>query len=177
MASIREEIDLYSVNRLDTYVTTRCKRYGFTVQHARVLVRAAHGMTNKMIGDDMFIEETTVKTHLAKIAKILNAKDRTHAVHIAWTLGLLVREPAERSPLPAVSVPSFSGRVCPADVLAEALVRLHDAAFDGSVRFDEGNTNSFLSQAQAVLEASYRPLEVCIYCGAYTDAHRVEVAA
>jgi len=68
------------------------QRSGDDVLSAReieILGNAARGMGNRAIALHCRITEETVKTHMAKILAKLNANDRTHAVAIAITRGIL----------------------------------------------------------------------------------------
>ncbi|WP_430645269.1 response regulator [Agromyces sp. GXS1127] len=53
-----------------------------------VLALVAQGRTNGEIADDLFISETTVKTHIGRLLAKLGARDRVQAVIIAYEAGL-----------------------------------------------------------------------------------------
>jgi LuxR family maltose regulon positive regulatory protein len=55
----------------------------------QVLRCLAAGMSNRAIGEQLFISEPTVKFHLRNINSKLGASNRTHAVHLARANGLL----------------------------------------------------------------------------------------
>lgn len=54
-----------------------------------VLTRIARGQSNKQVGDDLGITESTVKNHVKNILAKLSAGDRTQAVTIALSRGLI----------------------------------------------------------------------------------------
>lgn len=54
-----------------------------------VLHGVAAGHTNAEIGAALFLSEHTVKTYLRRLLRRLDARDRTHAVHLAGKAGLL----------------------------------------------------------------------------------------
>ena len=54
-----------------------------------VLRRVAAGKSNKLIGVELCISESTVKAHMKSIMPKLDANDRTHAVMIALKRGIL----------------------------------------------------------------------------------------
>jgi len=54
-----------------------------------VLRLIAAGNANKQIADKLFIEETTVKSHVSSILSKLGANDRTHAVTIGLQRGII----------------------------------------------------------------------------------------
>jgi len=58
-----------------------------TVRELDVLRRAARGLSNKLIAEEMLISEHTVKGYLKNIMTKLQASDRTHAVTISIQRG------------------------------------------------------------------------------------------
>ncbi len=55
----------------------------------------ARGRSNSEIGDELFISETTVKTHVTHILQKLQLRDRVQAVVLAHEAGLLDETPGE----------------------------------------------------------------------------------
>jgi DNA-binding NarL/FixJ family response regulator len=60
-----------------------------TAREGDVLVRVARGLSNPEIGRELFISEATVKSHVMRIFGKLAVKDRTAAVTVAISRGLL----------------------------------------------------------------------------------------
>lgn len=58
-------------------------------RETEVLRLIAQGNSNKVIGEQLYIAEGTVKAHVNSILGKLNANDRTHAVTIAYQRGIL----------------------------------------------------------------------------------------
>jgi len=58
-------------------------------QEQQVLILIAEGLSNKEIASQLFIAETTVKSHVSKILAKLNAKRRTEAVRIGRELEII----------------------------------------------------------------------------------------
>jgi DNA-binding NarL/FixJ family response regulator len=54
-----------------------------------VLRLIAGGNSNKLIADQLFIGEATVKSHVTNILSKLGANDRSHAVTIALKRGII----------------------------------------------------------------------------------------
>jgi DNA-binding NarL/FixJ family response regulator len=54
----------------------------------------AEGMSNSEIGQELFISETTVKTHVTHILQKLGLRDRVQAVVLAYQTGVFEETPA-----------------------------------------------------------------------------------
>ncbi len=64
-----------------------------TAREHEVLRHVADGSSNAEIARDLWIEEGTVKTHVARILSKLGLRTRVHAVIYAYEHGLTVRTP------------------------------------------------------------------------------------
>ncbi|HEY0686162.1 MAG TPA: response regulator transcription factor [Steroidobacter sp.] len=60
-----------------------------SAREVEVLKGVARGNSNKMIGRELRISETTVKSHLKSILQKLDAQDRAHAVAVAARRGFI----------------------------------------------------------------------------------------
>lgn len=60
-----------------------------TARELESLTLLAQGLTNREIGERLFVSVDTVKTHVSRMLRKLGARDRAHAVDIAHRLGLL----------------------------------------------------------------------------------------
>ncbi|NAS11442.1 helix-turn-helix transcriptional regulator [Poritiphilus flavus] len=65
------------------------RKSSLSVQELRVLQLMSNGLSNKEIGERLFIAETTVKSHVSKILVKLDAKRRTEAIKIGRDLEIL----------------------------------------------------------------------------------------
>ena len=67
----------------------KIKSLEITEREYEVLELIAKGLSNKEIGDSLFLSESTIKTHVSNLLLKLNAKRRTQAVEIAKQLNIL----------------------------------------------------------------------------------------
>jgi NarL family two-component system response regulator LiaR len=67
----------------------RVQELGLTPRELEILGAIAGGMSNREIGEKLFVSENTVKTHSRRLFDKLGAKRRTQAVQIGKTSGLI----------------------------------------------------------------------------------------
>ncbi|MFN2494132.1 MAG: response regulator transcription factor [Pyrinomonadaceae bacterium] len=65
------------------------RELGVTPRELEILQLIANGLSNREIGEKLFVSENTVKTHSSRLFDKLNAKRRTQAVQIGKELGLI----------------------------------------------------------------------------------------
>ena len=68
-----------------------------TRRECEVLQKAALGLSNRQIGEELGIAEQTVKNHLSSAMKKLSIHDRTHAVVMALGNGW-ISQPVDGTP-------------------------------------------------------------------------------
>lgn len=60
-----------------------------TAREYEVLQGISEGLSNKEIGDKLFVSESTIKTHVSNLLVKLDAKRRTQALQIAKKLQII----------------------------------------------------------------------------------------
>jgi DNA-binding NarL/FixJ family response regulator len=75
----------------------------------QVLQLVAEGLENAAIAKILYLSVETVRTHVKSILRKLSARDRTHAVTIAFRSGILIIQtddaPERVNPSPAPGLP------------------------------------------------------------------------
>ncbi|MEO0570730.1 MAG: response regulator transcription factor [Bacteroidota bacterium] len=67
----------------------KIKDLGISEREYQVLLEISNGLSNKEIGDKLYISESTIKTHVSNLLVKLDAKRRTHAIQKAKELQII----------------------------------------------------------------------------------------
>lgn len=78
-----------SPNRSHNIDHEQIKSLDITAREYEVLTSISEGLSNKEIGEKLFLSESTIKTHVSNLLLKLNAKRRTHAIQIAKRLKII----------------------------------------------------------------------------------------
>ncbi|MFE0020088.1 response regulator transcription factor [Amycolatopsis sp. NPDC059021] len=74
----------------------------------QVLQLVAEGLENSAIAKLLFLSVETVRTHVKSILRKLSARDRTHAVTIAFRSGILIAKPDDSIAVTGTAAPAAS---------------------------------------------------------------------
>jgi len=66
-----------------------------TAQEQKVFRLIANGLSNTEIAQQLYISDTTVKTHITHILQKLNLRDRVQAVVLAYQSGIITSDPRQ----------------------------------------------------------------------------------
>jgi DNA-binding NarL/FixJ family response regulator len=82
-----------SLRRISPSITEinhkKVEELGISKREHEVLIEISKGLSNKEIGDKLFVSESTVKTHVSNLLVKLDAKRRTQAIQKAKQLQIL----------------------------------------------------------------------------------------
>lgn len=81
--------------------TDRTALEQLSAREEQIVTLIARGLSNAAIAGELFIAESTVKTHINRILAKLNARDRVHLVILAYESGLVRSRAADAGPPPA----------------------------------------------------------------------------
>ncbi|HTM17223.1 MAG TPA: response regulator transcription factor [Terracidiphilus sp.] len=84
------EVAVPGPSKADSIPDDRAReRLGITPRELEVLQLVARGLSNREIGETLFVSESTVKTHCSRAFDKLGARRRTEAVRRGKELGLI----------------------------------------------------------------------------------------
>ena len=72
-----------------TATTNGTGELGLSARELEVLVLVARGLSTPSIACELFVTPNTVRSHVRRILDKLNARNRPHAVAIAFSAGLI----------------------------------------------------------------------------------------
>jgi DNA-binding NarL/FixJ family response regulator len=88
------------VNQLHALVAAREGGLRATPRQERVLELAAQGLTNREVGEQLFISESTVRFHIQKLKETTTTRTRTELIAKAIRIGMIAPGPEDLSEAP-----------------------------------------------------------------------------
>jgi len=86
---LRRMLDRFADRLPDPAATPQADLSALTDREREVLVLMARGKSNSEIAAELFVSETTVKTHVGHVLAKLALRDRVQAVVLAYEIGLI----------------------------------------------------------------------------------------
>lgn len=84
-----QEPEVASADQSPADLIAKLKSLQITEREFEVLGHIASGLSNKEIAEQLFLSESTIKTHVSNLLNKLDARRRTQAVERARTIGIL----------------------------------------------------------------------------------------
>lgn len=92
VTAIRKSVDsplTFNSRKMTSVIALRNQRIGLTSRELEILEKLPTGDTVLQIAAQLFVSESTIKTHLAAVYRKLGAGNRVQAINTARKLGLL----------------------------------------------------------------------------------------
>ena len=81
--------DVENSARISEINTEKIEELGITSREHEILVKISEGLSNKEIADQLFVSESTIKSHVSNLFVKLDVKRRTQAVKKAKTISII----------------------------------------------------------------------------------------
>tara|TARA_R110002072_G_scaffold22615_1_gene79193 strand:+ start:13847 stop:14269 length:423 start_codon:yes stop_codon:yes gene_type:complete len=81
--------DVENSARISEVNTEKIEELGITSREHEILIKISEGFSNKEIADQLFVSESTIKSHVSNLFIKLDVKRRTQAVKKAKTISII----------------------------------------------------------------------------------------
>ena len=86
----KKSLQKSSLQKHEAIDHAKIEQLGLSRREYEILIEIANGLSNKEIGEKLFLSESTVKTHVSNLFVKLDVKRRTQAIQIAKEMDIIL---------------------------------------------------------------------------------------
>ena len=86
----KKSLQKNGLQKRETIDHNKIEQLGLSRREYEILIEITNGLSNKEIGEKLFLSESTVKTHVSYLFVKLDVKRRTQAIQIAKEMDIIL---------------------------------------------------------------------------------------